>query len=165
MRSIHAAAIVIMVCGFLAAFDTMSDAAEPTSQPATMPMDNPDVIQWRLHCDLEDGRRLISDGGLMLESKYLPKVPVPEKSVPAAGAERLLKSETDQEFGLNDLKQKEANGHFASPSGIQLNRKYVKCLRESPLRATVRFRGKGLNDPILILDDEKVVGVMMPIKS
>jgi len=165
MRSIHGFVLVIIVCGLVASANRVSGAAEPASQPATKPMDNPDLIQWQLHCDLDDGRRLISDGGLMLESKYLPKVPVPEKSVPAQAAERLMKSETDKEFGLDDLNQKGGDGHFASPSGIQLNRKYIKCLRESPLKATVRFRGKGLNDPVLILDDKKVVGVMMPIKS
>ena len=165
MKLVYLAAVAIIICRLLATPYRISNAAEPPSQPATKPMDDPDVIQWRFHCDLDGARRLISDGGLMLDSKYLPKVPVPEKSVPAQTAERLLKSETDTEFGLDDLKQKEANGHFKAPSGIQLNRKYVKCLRESLLKATVRFRGKGLNDPILILDDEKVVGVMMPIKS
>jgi hypothetical protein len=175
MRSSRSIALVIMACGFLAtpysisaaAAAAAAAAADPASQPATKPVDktDPDIIQWRFHCDLEDGRRFISDGSLLLESRYLPNVAIPEKSVPAQGAQRLLESETDKEFGLDDLTQKAANGHYAAPSGIQLNRKYIKRLRESRMKGTVRFRGKGLNDPVLILDEQKVVGVMMPIKS
>jgi hypothetical protein len=122
------------------------------------------VVQWRAHCDLDDGRRLITDGSLLLEARYLPNVPVPEKSVPPQGAVRLLQSQTDHEFGLSDLSRTAADGHYLAPGPIQLNRKYVELLRGSSLRATLRFRGKGANDPVLILDGEKVVGVVMPMK-
>jgi len=167
MRSINAATLVIVVCGFLVPPRNMSHAAESASQPATKPVSNtdPDVVQWRAHCDLEDGRRLITDGSLLLESKYLPKVPVPEKTVPAQGVQRLLQSETDKEFGLDDLQKKSGDGHYVAPSGMQLNRKYINLLRESPVKATLQFRAKGANDPVLILDGQKVVGVMMPMKT
>src|SRR5690349_9034294 len=138
----------ILVCGLLASAYHTADAGEPTSQPA----ENPDVVQWRMHSDLDDGRRFISDGGLLLESQYLPKVPIPEKSVAPQGVQRLLQSETDHEFGLNDLDQKSADGHYLAPGGIQLSRKYIECLRGSPLKPSLRFRAKGPNEPVLILD-------------
>jgi hypothetical protein len=164
MRSITAVALAIMACGLLASACHRSEAGEPASQPAADEPD-PDVVQWRAHCDLDDGRRLLTDGSLLLESRYVPNVPVPEKTVPAEGAQRLLQSETDHEFGLADLDRKAAGGHYVAPRGIHLNRKYVDLLRGSPLKATVRFRAKGANDPVLILDGKDVVGVMMPMKA
>jgi hypothetical protein len=187
MKSINAPVLMIVLCGFLASACDRSEESKPApaagaaaaaadatpqavSRPASQPsqeanMSDSDVVQWRLRCDLDDGRRLISDGSMLVETQYFPNVPVPEKSVPAAAAQRLLQSETDHEFGLNDLKQKTGGGPYVSPRGVQLNRKYIKCLRESALNATLRFRAKGANDPVLLLDREKVVGVVMPIKT
>jgi hypothetical protein len=153
---------VIVVCGVLTAADNRSLAAEPASQPDKP---DPDVVQWRAHCDLEDGRRFLTDGSLLLESRYVSAGPVPEKTVPPQGAQRLLQSSTDHEFGLADLERKGAGGHYVAPGSIQLNRKYIEYLRGSSLKATLRFAAKGPNDPVLILDDRKVVGVMMPMKS
>jgi len=137
-------------------------AGEPAMQPDQT---DPDVVQWRAHCDLDDGRRFITDGSLLLESRYAPGVPLPEQSLPAPGAQRLLQAETDHQFRLADLDRKAPDGHYLAPGGVQLNRKYVDFLRGSPLKATLRFAAKGSNDPVLILDGQKVVGVMMPMKG
>ena len=164
MRSIRAIALVTIACGLIVSVHDRSAAGEPASQPADKPAD-PDVVQWRAHCDLEDGRRFLTDGALLLESRYLPNVPVPEKSVPPLRAVQLLKSETDHEFGLSDLDRTATGGHYVAPGPIHLSHKYIDLLRESPLKATVRFRAKGPNDPVLILDGEKVVGVVMPLRQ
>lgn len=161
MKSINT--IAIMVFGFLASVYGRSAAADPPSQPADKP--DPNVVQWRLHSVFDDGRKFISDGSIVLESRYLPNVPVPEKSVPPQGVQRLMQSPTEREFGLADLEQKAGGGHYVAPGGMELNRKYVECLRGSTLKGTLRFRAKGANDPVLILDEKKVVGVMMPIKT
>ena len=101
--SINAIALALMCFSCLAFIGPIAaHAREPSSQPS----DNLDVVQWRAHCDLEDGRRLLTDGGLLLDSTYLPSVPVPEKSVAPQGAQRLLASNTDHEFGLSDLERK-----------------------------------------------------------
>jgi hypothetical protein len=166
MRSIRPIALAIIVCALLTSAGAMSEAAEPASQPekpAEKP--DPDVVQWRAHCDLADGRRFITDGSLLLESRFAPAVPIPEKSVGAQGAERLLQSETDHEFGLADLDRNAPGGHYLAPGSIQLNRKYIEFLRGSPLKPSLRFRAKGQNQAVLILDDQKVVGVMMPMKQ
>jgi hypothetical protein len=143
--------------------------ATPVSQPASQAAAagenmNAEVVQWRLYCDLDDGRRFLSDGSLLVEARYFPNVPIPEKSLPATAPKRLLQSPTDRQFGLADLQQKTAGGHYTGP-GVQLNRKYVELLRGSPLKETLRFRAKGANDPVLIVDGQTVVGVVMPIKS
>lgn len=158
----RALGLLIVVLVLAISVHQRSSAREPTSQP-DQPAD-PNVVQWRAHCDLDDGRRFITDGSLLLESRYLPNVPVPEKSVPPQAAVRLLQSETDHEFGLNDLDRNDG-GHYLAPGPIQLNRKYIELLRSSPLKASLRFRAKGSNDPVLILDDQKVVGVVMPMKK
>lgn len=163
MRSIHAVTVAMVVCGFLALAYGRCGAAEPPSRRADK--SDPDVVQWRLQSVFDDGRRFISDGGIVLESRYLPGVPVPEKSVPPQGVQRLLQSPTEREFGLSDLEQKAGGGHFVAPGGMELNSKYIECLRGSSLKATLRFRAKGANDPVLILDGRKVVGVVMPIKT
>src|SRR4029453_16454055 len=174
MRSIDAVGLVIVACGLLASAcdrpesgkpaSPASPGSPPASQPTSQLADksDPDVVQWRSHCDLDDGRRFLTDGSLLLESRYLPTVPVPDKSVPAPAAQRLLQSETDHEFALDDLHPKTAGGHYVAPGGMQLNRKYIDVLRGSPLKATLRFRARGPKDPVLIPDDQKVVGVMMP---
>ena len=162
MRSIGTIGLVILVFGLLASAHGRSEAAQPTSRPD---LSDPDVIKWWAHCDLADGQRFITDGGLFIEARYLPNVPVPEKVVPPQGAERLLASKTDHEFALADLDQKDAAGHYVAPGGIHLGHKYIDALRGSPLKANLRMRGKGPNDPVLIVDGEKIVGVMMPIRS
>jgi hypothetical protein len=157
----RALGLLIVVGIFLASVHQWSHARQAASQP-DKPAD-PNVVQWRAHCDLDDGRRFITDGSLLVESRFLPGVSVPEKSVPPQGVVRLLQSLTNHEFGLSDLDRTDG-GHYLAPGSIQLNRKYIDLLRASPLKGTLRFRAKGSNDPVLILDDQKVVGVMMPMK-
>ena len=65
----------------------------------------------------------------------------------------------------DDGERKAEGGHYLAPGGVQLNRKYVELLRGSALKGMLRFRAKGANDPVLILDGKKVVGVMMPMKK
>jgi hypothetical protein len=158
-------ALMIPLCCSAAQPSATAEEGKPVAWFSTDKPDS-DAVQWRAHCDLEDGRRLITDGSLLVEARFLPKVPVPEKSVPATAAQRLMASETDREFGLASLeRQSGAGGHYLGPGGIQLSRKYVELLRGSALKATLRFRSKGLNDPVLILDGRTVVGVMMPMKK
>jgi hypothetical protein len=164
MKSIMAVALAASACGMSASAFGPAQSVEAAPHAAAEEP-GPDAVQWRAHCDLEDGRRFITDGSLLLESRYVPDAAVPEKSVAPPGVERLLKSQTDHEFGLADLEKKADGGHYVAPGGIQLNRKYIELLRSSPLKGTLRLRGKGRNDAVLILDGKTVVGVMMPMKS
>jgi hypothetical protein len=168
MRWIDAIGLFVLVSCTLAAacFGVRRNEPAPqTDPPATAPAAaDPHVVQWRFHCDLTDGRRLITDGSLLVEARYFPDVPVPERAVPPAAAERLLKSETDHEFGMDDLSDNTKSGHYRGGK-VLLNRKYVELLRGSSLAKSARFRAKGPNDPVLILDGDKVVGVVMPVKQ
>src|SRR4051812_8830235 len=99
MKSVGTVVVAIMVCGFPASLGGRCTAAEPPSRPADKA--DGDAVQWRFHSVLDDGRRFVSDGSFLLESRYLPDVTVPEKSVAPQGVQRLLQSATDQEFGLS----------------------------------------------------------------
>jgi hypothetical protein len=155
-------ALAIVVCGVMSAASLRSPAAAPASPPAVKP--DPNLVQWRFHCDLEDGRRFIADGSFFVEARYLPGVPVPEQSLPPRSLQRLLQSPSDREFGLSDLEQKGVDGHYVTRGGLQLNRKYIDLLRSSPLKPAFRFRARGIIDPVVIVDGEKVVGVIMPMR-
>lgn len=123
-----------------------------------------EIVQWKFHSDTGDGRRFLTDGSLLLDSRYVPDQPIPEKSVPSQTVQRLLESNTDHEFGFADLSRREA-GDYMAPGSIQLNRKYIDYLQKTRLKASLRFRARGPNDPVLVLDGDKVVGVVMPMKS
>ena len=169
MKRVSAMAAIVIVSSGLGA-STHEDAASARGPASPLPVaanqQDADSVKWTAHCDLDDGRRLITDGSLIVEARYLPNVAVPEKSVPPQAAQRLMRSDTDREFGPDELERKgAAGGHYLAPGGIQLNRKYVELLRGSGLKGTLRFRGKGPSDPVLILDGKKVVGVVMPMKK
>jgi hypothetical protein len=149
-----------MICGLLTSTCAWCEEGASAVQQN---MRDSDVVQWRGHCDLEDGRRFLTDGSLLLDSQYVPPGPIPEKSIAPQGAQRLLQSSTDHEFGLADLERK-GDGHYVAPGPVQLNRKYSDFLRRLSLKSSLRFGAKGPNDPVLILDGKKVVGVMMPMK-
>jgi hypothetical protein len=159
MKPIRAIALVILICSIVASAVSVSPAQAPASQPA-----DPNVVAWRFHSDFADGRMFITDGSLVIESRYLPAIAPPAQSIPEASIQRLLQSATEKEFAMADLNERPADGHYLAPGGIQLNKKYINLLKESPLKPSFRFRAKGPLDPILILDGEKVVGVVRGMK-
>lgn len=120
-----------------------------------------DEIIWNAQSKLADGRQLLTDGSLILDSRYISDAPLPKKAIPSQNVQRLLQSDTDHEFDLDDL-EKGAGGHYVAPRSVKLNNKYIDFLRRA--KASIRFRAKGPMDPILILDGEDVVGVVMPVK-
>ena len=137
-----------------------SDDAKPSNPVITS---DGSAVEWRFHADLEDGRNFITDGAMLIESKYLPNAAIPEKSIPAQTIQRLLDSPSERQFGLENLEQK--GGHYVIPGLVQINRKYVEALQSSPMKSALRFCAKGPNDPIVILDGQKAVGVVMPMKA
>jgi hypothetical protein len=121
-------------------------------------------VEWRFNSDFPDGRRFISDGGLVIDSRYVAGITIPEKSLPPDNVKRLLDSKTDREFKLSDVNPMTGGEHYLAPGPIQLNRKYVDILRASPKSGSLSFRSKGSTDPVLIMDGNEAVGVVMPMK-
>ena len=167
MRSITMVCLVAMVFGIIAFAYNRSTAAEPASQPASRPnLSDPDVVRWWAHCDFvmaesSHGRRAVS--GI---AGYVPSVPVPEKSVAGQPPSDFWSQRPTTNSPWPIWYRKGSDGHYTAPGSIgAASGKYIDLLRGSPLKATLRFAAKGPNDPVLILDDKKVVGVMMPMKS
>src|SRR5438105_3679068 len=105
-------------------------AACGASQP------EPELSVWTARYDLPDGRCFVTDGRLLLEASYLPELKIPERSLPAERAERLLARDTDKEFTFGDLKCCDAPpGQCAVPHShyrvgdIVLHWVYVDLLR------------------------------------
>ena len=153
MRSLIAIALVFQISELLVPAHAYS-AENGTTE----------TVQWKAYSEFSDGRKFISDGALLLEARYLPNVPLPSMNIPQPNIQRLLESVTDHEFDLSDLDRTPPDGHYVGPGPIKINGKYIELLKESPLKSSLRFRAKGSNDPVLILDDDKVVGVVMPMK-
>jgi hypothetical protein len=155
-------AIVLLCVTLLLAARAGAAPGDPDKRPDTSA---PDAIDWRFHSDLPDGRRLLTDGGLLLDAKLIPDAPVPEKSLPPKNAQKLLDSKTDHEFALKEVEPTAEGGHYLAPGEIQLNRKYIELLRRTKQKDRIRLAAKGAEDPVLIKDGDKVVGVMMPMKK
>ena len=123
-----------------------------------------EAMQWRAYSEFSDGRRFISDGALLFDSRYLPSVPLPKVSIHPPNIQRFLDSVNDHGFDLSDLDREPPDGHYIGPGPIKLNGKYIELLKTSPLEPSWRFMAKASTDPVLILDGDKVVGVVMPMK-
>jgi hypothetical protein len=82
-----------------------------------------DSLKWSAYSTFSDGRKFYTDGALLLDSRYTLGEPLPQKSLPEEGVQRLLKAETDHEFGAGDLTKKDAN--YIAPVSIQLNERQI----------------------------------------
>ena len=69
------------------------------------------------------------------------------------------------EFGLGELKVKEAGRTYVAPSGVLVSATYVDFLRRTMSASTVRLRMKGNMEPIVIMANGSAVGVLMPVKQ
>jgi hypothetical protein len=156
------AIVLVMMTGALLAFPC--DGAE-SDKPASQPADPP-AVQWRFYSDFADGRRFLTDGSLVLDAHYIPGEPVPQRSLPPESVQRLLRADTDHEFGLSDLLSTGGpNDHYRGPGPVVLNRKYVDLLRGLTFKDALRFRAKGGGDRVLLVDGGQVIGVVMPVKQ
>jgi len=122
-----------------------------------------DNVVWNAVSKFDDGRQFLTDGSFLLDSRYAPAEDIPKKNIPPQSVQRLLDSKTDHDFGFADL-GKTPTDHYLAPGPIQLNRIYVDYLRKTSLSGTLRFKAGGQYNPVLILDGDKVVGVVMPMK-
>jgi hypothetical protein len=53
---------------------------------------------------------------------------------------------------------------FVTPTGILLNGNYVNFLRAAVSVRRVRLRLKTENDPVIVVLDDRPVGVLMPVR-
>jgi len=119
---------------------------------------------WQGVVRLSDGRSFITDGGLALDVAIAKPATLPAREIPGKVLETYLNAERKDEYGLRDLTAAATGKTFTTPTGIPLNATYINYLRRV-LPSSVRFRVGGELEPIGIVADGKVVGVLMPVRK
>jgi hypothetical protein len=150
----------LAVCAYCNSNIRLSPPAAGTTERVTTA-----EINWTMISDLPDNRRLITDGAFMLDVKYLRLAALPARTLSSQAVMRVLRSETSNEFGLDDLAPTGALGHYQAPYNIMLNKRYVEYMRQTePAHGRFRFHGRGGFDPVIIYDGGVVIGAIMPMK-
>jgi hypothetical protein len=119
---------------------------------------------WQGIVRLSDGRTFLTDGGLAVDTAFAKPATLPAREIPGKVLETYLNAERKNEYGLSDLTPAATGKTFTTPSGIPLNATYISYLRRT-LPSGVRFRVGGELEPIGIVVDGKVVGVLMPVRK
>ena len=79
--------------------------------------------------------------------------------------EGYLTASLPDQIDLSELKHDAESRKYVGPGGLLLNAVYVDYLRRMTPRTQLRFRMKSDPEPVVILLDNKPVGLLMPMKS
>lgn len=119
---------------------------------------------WQAVVLMTDGRRFITDGGLAVDAAVAKPAALPEREVPGKVLESYIAKPRKDECGFSDLTLTTPGRTYTTPGGLPLNATYINYLRRVvPQRA--RFRIGGDLEPVVLVVDEKVVAVLMPVKK
>jgi len=117
---------------------------------------------------MPDGRTFVTDGGVSIDAALVKPATLEklEKLPPASATliARHLTSPYDTETALSDLKPGKQPNTFITPTGVILNGNYITLLKSMPVAGRTRLRTKGKTDIVVVVADEKAIGVMMPIQ-
>jgi hypothetical protein len=152
-RPTTTAAIVVVMAQLLLA----QSAMKPTA-PGT-----PGDPQWQGVIHMTDGRTFITDGGLAVDTSAAKPAKLPARVVSGKVLETYLTAKYSDEFGFSDLARASSGKTYTTPKGVPLNATYVDYLRRILSVRAVRFRMSGELDPVLILENGKMVAVLMPV--
>ena len=147
----------------LALASTISGPTQQQKIKPTAPGSSGDP-NWQRLVTLSDGRTLVTVGGMALDVEIaMPKLPAEGLTkIPGKILEGYLAGSFTHEFGLGELKVKEAGRTYVAPSGVLVSATYVDFLRRTMSASTVRLRMKGNMEPIVIMANGSAVGVLMP---
>jgi hypothetical protein len=118
---------------------------------------------WQGILRMRDGRTFVTDGGLAMDAALVKPATLPDRELPAKVLEDYLGAPHKDECGLKDLNAAASGLTFTTPSGIALNATYINYLRRIVPAGSVRFRMTGKMQPVVIVDDGRVIGVLMPV--
>jgi hypothetical protein len=140
-------------------------AAAAVSAAQTFNPNAPTVPAWTHSIKLPapDNRTLVTDGRLALEVGVAKPAVRPSTLMPPAAASAFanyLRSSYPTEIGLGDLRASETGNTFGGPNGIVMSSNYVTFLRRNAPRARLRVRAP--SDPVIIVLDDRPVGLLMP---
>jgi hypothetical protein len=105
----------------------------------------------------------VTDGGLAIDAALARPAKLPDREVSAKILEDYLGAAYKDECGFKDLDAAASGLTVTTPSGIALNPTYIKYLRRILPPASVRFRMTGKMQPVVVVADGKVIGVLMPV--
>ena len=119
---------------------------------------------WQGVVRLSDGRSFITDGGLAIDTALANPVTLPAREIPGKVLETYLNAPHKDEYGFSDLTTAATGKTYTTPGGIPLSTTYINYLRRI-LPANTRFRVSGELQPVGIVANGKVVGVLMPVRK
>jgi hypothetical protein len=125
----------------------------------------PTVPEWSHTVKLPapDGRTLVTDGRLTIELQLGRPAVRPSATLAADTTQAIrnyLAAPYPTEFGFDDLKPSADGNSLTGPSGVAVSSYYVAFLRKHAPR--VRLRMRSTTDPLLIVLDDRPVGLLMP---
>ena len=120
---------------------------------------------WQGIVRLSDGRTFVTDGGLAIDAALAKPARLPDRELAAKVLESYLGASHKDEYGFSDLNAAGSGRTYTAPSGIVLNATYINYLRRILPTGSVRFRMTEGLQPVVVLANGKVVGVLMPVKQ
>jgi hypothetical protein len=143
-------------------------AVAPTVGAQTPPAANPRLVQtvpaWthKVKLPAPDGRTFVSDGGLVLDVELAKPAQRPSQSMPSDMGTAIagyLSGYYPTEIGLSDLRPGPTPGVFVG-QGFAVSRNYVTFLTRYVPRVRLRVKGEGY--PVLLVLDQRNVGLLLP---
>jgi hypothetical protein len=123
------------------------------------------VPAWthKLKLPAPDGRTFVSDGGLVLDVEVARPAVRPSQSMPADMGTAIagyLSGYYPTEIGLSDLREGRTPAVFVGPQGFAVSRNYVTFLTRYAPRVRLRVKGEGY--PVLLVLDQRHIGLLLP---
>ena len=143
-------------------------AVAPSSAGQEPPASDPRIVQtvpaWTHTVKLPppDGRTFVSDGGLVLDVGLAKPAMRPSQTMPpdmGTAIAGYLSGYYPTELGLSDLREGRTPGVFVGP-GFAVSRNYVTFLTRYVPRVRIRVKGEGY--PVLLVLDQRNVGLLLP---
>ena len=130
-------------------------------------MNNPKVVApvvWNRVVTMPDGRMFVTDGGFMIDAKIARPDKMPALVLPVENGkiiESRVKGPFQDEIALSALRAGTTANQFLGPRDIPLNGNYVRFLRSVAAQSRLRFNGP--LDPIAVVQDGQLIGIVMPV--
>jgi len=117
---------------------------------------------WQAVVRMSDGRTFITDGGLAIDSAVAKPTRLPERELPGKVMEGYISVPHRDQYGVGDLDVAASRKGYTTPNGIALNSTFVNYLR-CTLPRSARFRTTDKHQLVVVVSENKVVCVLMPV--
>jgi len=152
----------------LAVLVAQGSPANPPSNPILKPAPGEGGAEpgWSRALKLDDGRTFVTDGAMSIDATAVKATKMPAQVISGAGAQVMVKhlaATPPNEYRLSQLSSGPIPRSYSCPNGVLLNAGYVDYLRRVLPANRVRLRVDGTMQPVLIVLDERPIGVVMPM--